>query len=138
MAENCVFCRHEVSLDLSAGERKNCPLCGVMVLASPGLPEANRFLQELHMERLETWETLITIKDGLYYIFLWDPNELLSTIQVADILDVTSTRTVARMVRNGFLPNAVRKARGTKGFRYLIPRKDVANYLSYKSRGVAA
>jgi hypothetical protein len=134
MTEKCLFCGRNIPLSLTPNTLEECPYCGVIISAAQSLPVAEVYPAGLDLPALDTWDVLITVKENRYLQFYWDPEELLTTTEVAQILDVASPRSVARMVRNGFMPNAVTKTRGTVGIRYLVPRKDVANYLFLREK----
>lgn len=132
MATKCLFCQRDFLGPILPNKQDKCPYCGVIITASQHLPASDAYPEGLGLPEYEPWEARMTVAQGLYLQFYWNPEELLTTSKVAQILNVTSPRSVSRMIRNGFLPNAVREQRGTVGIRYRVPRKDVLDYLLHK------
>jgi hypothetical protein len=131
--EFCLFCREETGIEVSREESTSCPVCGVTVIALPALPEAAKFWQ-LAAEGSPEWEARITVKEGLFLVFLWDPEEGLPTTQVAEILAHSDVRAVSNLIRNNYLPNTRSVPLGEKSVRYYVPRKDVYDHMNRKAK----
>ncbi len=133
----CMFCREETEINFTQGESTTCPLCGVYVLSLQELPHINQFWQ-LAKEVEPKWEAVITVRDDHFLVFLWDPQEVLPTSQVADILAHSDARAVSNLIRSGHLPNAARKHKGEKSIRYFVPRKDIIDHMNRKTKAQKA
>jgi hypothetical protein len=128
-----MFCREETEINFTQGESSTCPKCGVYVLALPQLPHVDQFWQ-LAKEVEPDWDAVITVRDNRFLVFLWDPQELLPTSQVADILAHSDARAVSNLIRSGHLPNAARQHKGKKSIRYFVPRKDIVDHMNRKTK----
>ncbi len=124
-AGQVLLCRHCGTAYLVAGERVNprSSIAGALHLAG----------QRLQM----TASACIAEVQGqpLFLVCGWDPNEMLSTVRVAQILDLHRA-TVQQHVREGRFPGALlgpAVSRGTRGY-WSIPRSALELYLREKGK----
>lgn len=139
-ADFCLFCLKETDFHLTPGESVTCPVCGVAIFAVPTLLSTEHFWALVNEQNPDieigskNWETRITVTNALFQVFVWDPEELLPTSQVAAILDHSDVRAISYLIRNNFLPNTKSIKTGEKGVRYFVPRKDIIHHMYRKSK----
>lgn len=135
-------------------EFTTCPCCGAVVVFTTDPLGVRREIAEVILRRdvvapEEAWRietNIVPDIDALFdesgdevgrvhLVVGWDPDEMLSTPQVARILGATPRR-VAHAAEEGKFPGAVKvpPRRGRRGF-WRIPRQDVMDYMRARRRG---
>ena len=144
----CGFCsktlplpRQTDRLAAQAGQVHLCRYCGsAYLVASDRVNPRSSIAAALHLsgQRLQlTASPCVAEVQGqpLFLVCGWDPNEMLSTVRVAQILDLHRA-TVQQHVREGRFPGALLGpaiANGARGF-WSIPRSALMLYLREKGK----
>jgi hypothetical protein len=144
----CGFCckalplpRQTDRLGAQAGQVHLCRHCGTAyLLAGDRVNPRQSIASALHVSGYAlqmTASACITEVHGqpLYLVCGWDPNEMLSTVRVAQILDLHRA-TVQQHVREGRFPGALlgpALGNGTRGY-WSIPRSALMLYLREKGK----
>jgi hypothetical protein len=145
---NCAFCckplplpRHAESLAAQAGQVHQCRCCGgAYLLAGERGNPRNSIADALHISgqalQLAASPCIAAVQgQPLYLVCGWDPDEMLSTVRVAQILDLHRA-TVQQHVREGRFPGArlaPTSGSGTRGY-WSIPRGALMPYLREKGK----
>jgi|GEM_PF-3490048 len=128
---NCPFCRASLD-DIVEEKETECPRCGAIVLL---LREFDPRLLKAHATATISPNAQIAVcftpSSQYYTIAMFDPDELLTTRQVAKLLSVSRDR-VSHLAKQGCFPNAKlrpgKRGLGKRGT-WQIPREDVLAYL---------
>lgn len=147
----CAFCCKTLPLpsqtDLlaaSAGQVHLCRLCGAAyLLAGERVNPRASIASALHVDgsalQLTATPCIANLHgQPLYLVCGWDPQERLSTVRVAQILDLHRA-TVQQHVREGRFPGArlgAATANGSRGY-WSIPRAALMPYLREKGKPTA-
>jgi hypothetical protein len=132
----CLFCGERI-LPLH-DETTACPRCGVTVTITADLSDVKSLMAPMVFdtnpptkEQRRRLKVLIepadASPDDVYLVVAWDPEEMLTTMEVAQTIRI-ERNSVNHLVRRGIFPGAARAEPTLKEYthgRWLIPRRDV-------------